>query len=647
MWLGIDYYPEHWPEELREEDLGRIVNLGANAIRIGEFAWHLIEPKSGTFDFGFFDRVIEQAKSRGLSVVYGTPTATFPAWLHKLHPDILSQDAEGHKRSFGGRRLYCYNSKVYRDYSLRMVEALVDHYKDESALFMWQVDNEWGHEGSDDCYCSACHGGFQGFLKERYRSIRVLNDIYGTIFWGQSYNDFDEMPMPTPTITTHNPVLKLDWARFKSASILNFAKAQIDCVKQFKGPHQQITHNYYGGYFNRRFDQTELSKNLDVVAFDNYPVWGGLMSPISPAEIAMGHDYMRGLKKQNFWVMEQLIGAQGHDDIGYLPREGESSLWAAQAMARGCESLFYFRYRGYNKGAEQFCQGILDADNSLNDKYREVQTFFKTIKEQQALLATPMKSQLAVLYHYDNRWSWHGQRQSSAFDFTAEVLRCYRPFYAMNLPLDVIDTSWDWSDYKVLILPVMQIVDEVLSMRLKDFVNAGGTVLMSFRCAIKDGHNNVVFGEKAPCFLNAFVGATVKTYEALGEGKSVEIRNQTGQVGQGTVWRDLLCPTTAEALYTYGEPYMDYAACTVNAYGAGKVYYVATGLCESLMDTIAQRIAADAVLPVIFSPYGVEIVKRGTDKDSGYFIMNHTHAAVRFRQMLLEPLEVKYKETLE
>lgn len=81
MLLGVDYYPEQWPLELLEEDLDQIRQLGCNVIRIGEFAWKLMEPQEGVYDFSFFDHVISRAKERGLKIIFGTPTATPPAWL--------------------------------------------------------------------------------------------------------------------------------------------------------------------------------------------------------------------------------------------------------------------------------------------------------------------------------------------------------------------------------------------------------------------------------------------------------------------------------------------------------------------------------------------------------------------------------------
>ena len=77
--LGVCYYPEHWPERLWAEDMRRMAAHGISLIRIAEFAWNLIEPQEGVFNFDFFDRVLDCAQAAGMGVVMGTPTATPPA----------------------------------------------------------------------------------------------------------------------------------------------------------------------------------------------------------------------------------------------------------------------------------------------------------------------------------------------------------------------------------------------------------------------------------------------------------------------------------------------------------------------------------------------------------------------------------------
>ena len=101
MYLGVDYYPEHWDIDMMDSDFTRMKEMGVNTIRIGEFAWHMMESDEGKYDFSFFDNVIKKAKEYGLKVIFGTPTATFPAWISKAHPSILSEDIHGNKRVFG------------------------------------------------------------------------------------------------------------------------------------------------------------------------------------------------------------------------------------------------------------------------------------------------------------------------------------------------------------------------------------------------------------------------------------------------------------------------------------------------------------------------------------------------------------------
>jgi beta-galactosidase len=628
MYLGVDYYPEQWQhlgDDMMAQDMARIKQTGGNMIRIGEFAWHLMEPADGQFDFSFFDLVIQTAKAHDLKVMFGTPTATFPAWLAKAHPSILAQKLHGHAHAFGGRRQYCFNSKVYQQYSQRMVTALVAHYADEPAIVAWQIDNELGHEGSDQCYCAQCHQAFQVFLSDKFAGdIQALNQTYGTIFWGQTYNQFDEIPMPTPTITVHNPALRLDWARFRSASLNRFAIAQIDLVQSLRGSHQPVTHNFFGGFFNVACDQNELAAHLDFVSYDNYPVWGGLTEPIAPAQIAMTLDYVRGLKQQNFWIVEALMGAQGHNHIGYLPRPNQAKMWAYQAMARGCDNLLFFRWRGMDRGAEQFCLGVLDVDNQDNRKLAEVRDFMRDIVQHEAALKTPVVADVAVLYDFDNIQSWHVQQQSSAFDFTQELMRLYAPFHAANVMTDVLSVHKDFSTYKIVVVPALQIIDGELAARLQAYVAQGGVLVMGYRAGIKNRDNNLHFGVSAPAFLTQLLGVTVRESEALGVGQSAPVFDVlTGEVSQAQVWRDMVEPCGANVLAHYSDVmYRDKACVTEHAVGLGWAYYVGAGLTAHVLQSLTDVVLTKAGLSSNAQAGGVEQVVRGNAPFTR-FLLNH------------------------
>ena len=53
MRIGVDYYPEHWPEEVWEQDADRMQDAGVSVVRMAEFAWSRLEPEEGVYEFGW------------------------------------------------------------------------------------------------------------------------------------------------------------------------------------------------------------------------------------------------------------------------------------------------------------------------------------------------------------------------------------------------------------------------------------------------------------------------------------------------------------------------------------------------------------------------------------------------------------------
>ena len=645
MLLGVDYYPEQWDISIMEEDLANIKELGSNVIRIGEFAWHLMEKEEGKYDFSFFDTVIKKANEYGLKVIFGTPTATIPAWLVKKYPEILSEFENGEKRTFGGRHIYCFNSEVFYKYSEKIIRELANHYKDEKNIVAWQIDNEFGHEGSDECYCPKCHRAFQEFLRNKFNnSIDELNKTYGTTFWSQEYNSFEEIPVPKKTITTHNPALRLDWERFRSKSIVDYSNFQVELLKSII-PDCVVIHDFPGGGLDKHVDYSKVAQKLNVVAFNNYPVWGGQKEPIPPHEIAFGLDYIRGLKRENFWITEAIMGAQGHDITGFLPRPNQAKMWSCQGMARGCSSLIYFRYRGATKGAEQFCYGILDADNKKRRKFYEVKDFFHNIIKYEDILEQPIKSKVAIVYDYDSLASFRIQKQSILLDCHQEMKKFYKPFYDSNIMVDIISEDKDFSEYKILILPVMIIWKRELTEKVKEFAKNGGIVVMTYRTAVKDIDNNLTLGEMLPVGYNDFVGAYVEETESLQEYNSLDLEGKgffNGIKGKGGIFRDMLVSKGAEVLFRYNDKFYDtFSAVTKNSYGKGKVYYIGCSPEEATLKLIVEDILNSAELQKTLSPDNVEIVVRENGDKQIKIYINHNDYEVKVENICLKPFEYK------
>src|ERR1044071_4771033 len=161
--FGVDYYPEHWPEERWPLDAQLMAEAGFNVVRLAEFAWSRMEPTEGEYVFDWLDRAIDILQSKGIQVVLGTPTASPPAWLMAKNQELLRVREDGVRVTFGNRREDCPNHPVYHEHTRHIVTKMAEHYADHPAVIGWQIDNEFGER----CYCPVCAAKFQIWLRGR------------------------------------------------------------------------------------------------------------------------------------------------------------------------------------------------------------------------------------------------------------------------------------------------------------------------------------------------------------------------------------------------------------------------------------------------------------------------------------------------
>src|SRR5437899_10032049 len=60
-----------------------IAEAGLTNVRVAEFAWSLMEPSEGKFDFAWLTRSVEILHKHGIEVILGTPSAAPPPWLSR------------------------------------------------------------------------------------------------------------------------------------------------------------------------------------------------------------------------------------------------------------------------------------------------------------------------------------------------------------------------------------------------------------------------------------------------------------------------------------------------------------------------------------------------------------------------------------
>jgi beta-galactosidase len=629
MYIGVDYYPEHRPQEMWGRDAQLMQAAGFNVVRMAEFAWMNMEPTEGQFDFAWLDQALQILAEHGVSAILGTPTAVMPSWVARKYPETLATQANGQRIRWGVRKNNCFSSGAYRLLSERITRGMAEHYASTPNVIGWQTDNEFG---GPVCYCDTCRAEFHDWLRNRYGSLNALNHAWGTFFWGQRYSTWNEIPLPDD-FTGHNPSLCLDWQRFNSWLNVRFQADQVRILRQ-TCPNHLITHNFMGLFSELNY--YDLAKDLDFVSWDNYPVGDG---PAFKYDAATAADVMRGLKQQNFWIMEQTAGAPGWGQFGRNPRPGEIRQIAYQQLAHGADGQIWFRWDTCTAGREQYWHGLLGHDSKPLRRYHEAaQVAGEYHRLAPELAGTTVETPVALLYDYESIWAFKIQPAyaSSLWDNSAAggnnyqnaVRRYHRALLRAGVNVDMIPPSADFGQYKVIFAPHLYLLPDALAQRLSNFVANGGILVCDGRTAVKD-ETSLMHTRTLPGLLSDALGISIEEYEALTADMQYSVNGKDGFRGNYTAvqYADWVKPTSAQSLAGFEDWHMQsYAALTRNVYGKGIAYYAGVITKEeSFYDAlVAEVLVAAHLTPVLKPPAGVEVsIREGADKKL-LFIINHT-----------------------
>jgi beta-galactosidase len=621
---GVDYYPE--AEGPVGKDAEMMQAAGINFVRMAEFAWAKMEPTEGHYDFAWLDQALEVLNAHGVKAVLGTPSASPPAWLMAKYPDIAAMNEEGVRYRYGSRRNYCLHNPNFLAAVRRIVTAMAEHYKNHPGVLGWQIDNELG---GPDCYDSLCQAAFQRWCRAKYGSLDAVNKAWGTIFWGHTYSAWSQIPLPWNTLyDVHNPGLELDYHRYFSDATRDFLVMQAETLRHI-APAKAITHNEMGLFDN--LDYSHLNTAIDFVAWDNYPMIA--QSFTNYAGPALGHDLTRGSKdQQNFMVMEQEGGMPGWTTFwGHQAPPELYRVWAYQAIAHGGDGVCYFRWRTSRYGTEQYWQGVLDQDSYPNARYAVVKQMGAEMKRLSAALeGTRPVSQVALLVSPDTRWAFHIQPLVKGFDYNRQLHLYYDALRRARVDVDVVFPQGDLSVYKVIVAPSLFVVTPEIARKLNAFVEAGGSLVLTYRSGVKDEHNAFT-DQTLPGPLANLAGVAIHDYdpEAGADSPQQEVVTD-GEHYPAKVWFDILTPGTAESLATYTKSY--YAgsvAVTRNRAGRGNAYYVGTEPdAPEFYDHFLAGILQSAGIPTGHRlPEGVEVATRQGNGRKLVFLLNYTGAA--------------------
>ncbi len=620
---GVDYYPEQWSETLWEQDAQRMQECGVNAVRIGEFAWAMFEPQEGKFDFALFDRAIAILAKHNIKIIFGTPTATPPKWLTEKYPETLYVFDDRQVSNDQTRRHYNYNSPVYRKFSRRIVEKLTEHYKDNPNIIGWQIDNEFNNE-NPEAWSESDRAAFRVWLKNKYKTLDDLNARWGTIFWSQTYTDWEQIDLPFKATSLHNPSLMLDYRRFISDSVESFMNEQIEIIRKNR-PNDFITQN--GSFKN--IDYYKFSRNLDLHSSANYPLFNDNPQYSTGTSLTF-HRSVTG----RFMIMEQQTGAGGQTYLLRTPQPGEMRLWTFQSLAHGADGIIHFRWRTARRGIEEYWQGVLDQDNVPRARFEDFKKEGAEINRiAPEIFDSKIVSDIAVIKDFEDEWVYEHQFLTNEVHASWAAGDIFRAASEQKFNIDFISPEQDFNRYKIVFAPYSILMDEQLAAKMKAFVAGGGTLIVSAHSAVKD-RDNTYTDQTIPIMgMKELFGAEIDSfnvYQPPSKDKN-SLKFTDGANISVQVFADLLKPTTAKILAVWDKDFLKgKPAATENKSGKGKAVYYGSFFNTDAARYLLKRYAAEQNLKPIFTgfPQNIEVTKRTKGSANYYFILNHSSESV-------------------
>lgn len=618
---GGDYNPDQWTEDVWQEDVRLMQAAGVNCVSLAIFSWAKIEPQPGQYDFGWLDRVIDLLHAHGIRILLATATASPPPWFSRLHPESLPVDQQGLRYKPGSRQHYCPNSTAYRQAAAALITRIAERYGAHPSVLMWHVNNEYACH-IYECYCDTCRDQFRIWLRERYGTIDALNESWGTAFWSQRYGQWEEIELPHRTTSFVNPGQMLDYRRFMNASILSLFRGEIDALRAAGAKQPLFTNMVFG---IRWLDQYQWARYADYTAIDMYP--DPSLGEWAWNSAAFAYDAIRSAKGgKPFLLLEQTTTQVNWRTINQLKPPGMMRALSYQAVARGADSVMFFQWRQSKAGAEKFHAGMVPLGGVDGSRiFAEVSQLGAELKRLGAIIGSRVQPKVGLLFSYENVWALEIDSKPAQIDAVSEIAPWHSALACQNIPVDIVHPDTDLSAYRVLVAPLLYQLTQAQADKLRQFVQNGGTLVMSYFSGIADARDHIWTGGY-PALLQDVLGLKVEEWQPLLPDEKVRFIDQSGDTVESEHWVDLLHPVTADALAHYSGGFIaGRAAFTRNRFGSGQAYYIGTRPEPAYLQDLLRRICAEAsVHGLITSAPAVEASLRSDGTNRYLFVINHT-----------------------
>ncbi|MBN1417064.1 MAG: beta-galactosidase [Bacteroidales bacterium] len=568
LFVGANYHPHDSNLDQWKKDIALMKEAGFNVVRMGHLAWDSYEPSEGYFSFGWFDTVMNMMNEAGIRVILDIAIRPAPLWLHYKYPSINITDANGDIHYPNHRYMEDIGDPMYQKYALRYADSLTKRYGNHPALLGFGIDNESG-DGRIS-YSETARQRYIAWLKKKYQTPERLNKAWAGQRWSRRINQWEEIGFPVSTHYNDVPERMLDFRRFVSDEINQLLFKVIDKVN-INAPNALVNTNAW--YFShlKYFDYAPIAYSGKMTrGGEGFYAGNSLVNNDGILWASFGIMRIQYESTNPFWCNE-------FTTMNAVP--GACRKQAYASLMFGNQMVCGWTWQSMHNGEEQYLQGLVDWDGIPNRKYDEYRKIAAEFKKIESYL--PYKPQAEVGLAF----SFPGQIVSYSFpeQHEGQAGTCFKQFFDRNMDVRMLDIIHSDLNYKLLIIPGLAVIDPVTAKKIRDFVNNGGTVIMTSYSAVVDTTNKV-FESTRPGLLDDVFGIRLGSYEETEnmneisamsyKGKQIQVNYKGKNIESESPRFDVIEPKGADVIGNITGFDKNHPVITSNSYGKGWAIYI-------------------------------------------------------------------------
>ena len=500
MIIGSQYYRPPFPnDQYWADDFSLMRDSGLNTVQLW-LLWGWIEATPGEFRFDDYDRLVQLADEKGLSVVLSTIGEIHPYWIHREVPGSEMINNLGHKVissnrgecHFGLTPGGCTDHPGVWDRMAQFLTKTVDHYKGATNLVGWDAWNELRWNVYSDglvCFCEHTIKAFHEWLDQKYGGLDGLNKA-----WIRRYICWEDvLPGKSPSrpytemmAFEHFITCRSNQHGLNRYEIIKAIDPDRPVTVHGAGPCAEETGDEENHTMNRGNDWA-LADGIDGVGCSSFPKWFHMVEEDFPARVEFVASAAQG---KDIWLSELQGGraSQGfevHDPVDAASQQR----WIYNGIARGVKTILFWCWRDEIFGRESGGFGMNGSDGFASQRLEAMKITGDWAEKYHDFIAdyTPATPRVGVWLSPQNyylHWAQEGSAQ-----LAGDSVRSYcRALVKLSIAHRVVEEEHldALAGLETLFLPRTLVLDDHAIDAITKWVEAGGKLICESECGAFD-----------------------------------------------------------------------------------------------------------------------------------------------------------------